>query len=161
MRTVSFACLFAVIAYIQPAAYRHAYPTHASRLAFAHSFANNKAIRLFYGAPHNLLTIGGYTAWRVGGTLAIFAAVFGLLAAVRALRTEEDTGRTELVLAGALGRRTAYLVGSRRDRRERPGLWAGGVRGPSAGGVAGGRLGISRALDGLGDSGVRRAWAPS
>ena len=109
VRTVSFGCLFAVIAYIQPAAYRHAYPTLASRLAFAHSFANNKAIRLFYGAPHNLLTVGGYTAWRVGGTLAIFAAVFGLLAAVRALRTEEDTGRMELVLAGALGRQTAYL----------------------------------------------------
>ncbi len=109
VRTVSFACLFAVIAYIQPAAYRHAYPTEASRLAFAHSFANNKAIRLFYGAPHNLLSVGGYTAWRVGGTLAIFAAVFGLLAAVRALRTEEDTGRMELVLAGALRRRTAFL----------------------------------------------------
>ncbi len=109
VRTVSFGCLFAVIAYIQPAAYRHAYPTVASRLAFAHSFANNKAIRLFYGTPHNLLTVGGYTAWRVGGTLAIFAAVFGLLAAVRALRTEEDTGRMELVLAGALGRGTAYL----------------------------------------------------
>ena len=109
VRTVSFACLFAVIAYIQPAAYRHAYPTAASRLAFAHSFANNKAIRLFYGAPHDLLSVGGYTAWRVGGTLAIFAAVFGLLAAVRALRAEEDTGRMELVLAGALGRRTAYL----------------------------------------------------
>jgi ABC-2 type transport system permease protein len=109
VRTVSFGCLFAVIAYIQPAAYRHAYPTQASRLAFAHSFANNKAIRLFYGAPHDLLSVGGYTAWRVGGTLAIFAAVFGLLAAVRALRAEEDTGRMDLVLAGALGRGTAYL----------------------------------------------------
>ena len=108
VRTVSFACLFALIAYIQPAAYRHAYPTQASRLAFAHSFADNRAIRLFYGVPHNLLTVGGYTAWRVGGTLAIFAAVFGLLAAVRALRAEEDTGRMELVLAGAVGRGTAY-----------------------------------------------------
>ncbi len=109
VRTVSFACLFAAITYIQPAAYRHAYPTTASRLAFAHSFAENKAIRLFYGAPHDLLTVGGYTAWRVGGTLAIFAAIFGLLATVRALRTEEDAGRIELVLAQALGRRTAYL----------------------------------------------------
>ncbi len=108
VRTVSFACLFALIAYIQPAAYRHAYPTQASRLAFAHSFADNRAIRLFYGVPHNLLTVGGYTAWRVGGTLAIFAAVFGLLAAVRALRAEEDTGRMELVLAGTVGRGTAY-----------------------------------------------------
>ncbi len=109
VRTVSFGCLFAVIAYIQPVGYRHAYPTQAGRLAFARSFANNKAIRLFYGVPHNLLTVGGYTAWRVGGTLAIFAAVFGLLAAVRALRAEEDTGRMELVLAGPVARRTTYL----------------------------------------------------
>ena len=53
--------------------------------------------------------MSGYTAWRVGGTLAIFAAVFGLLAAVRALRTEEDSGRMELVLAGSVGRGAAYL----------------------------------------------------
>jgi ABC-2 type transport system permease protein len=109
VRTISFGYLFAVIAYIQPVGYRDAYPTLPSRLAFAHSFADNKAIRLFYGVPHNLLTVSGYTAWRVGGTLAIFAAVFGLLAAVRALRTEEDTGRMELVLAGSVGRGTAYL----------------------------------------------------
>ncbi len=53
--------------------------------------------------------MSGYAAWRVGGTLAILAAVFGLLAAVRALRTEEDAGRMELVLAGSVGRRAAYL----------------------------------------------------
>ena len=109
VRTISFAYLFAVIAYIQPVGYRDAYPTLSSRLAFAHSFGDNKAIRLFYGVPHDLLTVSGYTAWRVGGTLAIFASVFGLLAAVRALRTEEDTGRMELVLAGSVGRGTAYL----------------------------------------------------
>ena len=109
VRTISFGYLFAVIAYIQPVGYRDAYPTLSSRLAFAHSFADNKAIRLFYGVPHDLLTVSGYTAWRVGGTLAIFAAVFGVLAAVRALRSEEDTGRMELVLAGSVGRGTAYL----------------------------------------------------
>ena len=46
----------------------------------------------------------------MGGTLAIVAAVFGVLAAVRALRTEEDTGRMALVLAGRVGRGTAYLA---------------------------------------------------
>jgi polyether ionophore transport system permease protein len=111
VRTVAFAYLFAVITYIQPVSYRHTYPTVADRLAFAHSFAGNKAIRLFYGEPFDLLTVGGYSAWRVGGTLAIFAAVWGLMAAVRAMRTEEDTGRMELVLAGIVSRRTAYLAG--------------------------------------------------
>jgi ABC-2 type transport system permease protein len=108
-RTIAFGYLFALYAYIQPVGYRHAYPTLSDRLAFVHSFASNDALRLFYGYPYDPLTVGGYSAWRVGGTLAILAAVFGLLAAVRALRGEEDSGRTELVLAGAVGRRTAYL----------------------------------------------------
>jgi len=109
VRTVAFGYLFAIYSYVQLVAYRDAYPTLSSRLAFARSFANNKAVRLFYGEPHDLLSVSGYAAWRIGGTLAIFAAIFGLLAAVRALRTEEDTGRMELVLAGIVGRRTEYL----------------------------------------------------
>ena len=54
------------------------------------------------------MTVGGYAAWRVGGTLAIAAAIFGVLAAVRALRAEEEAGRTELVLAGAVSRLAAF-----------------------------------------------------
>jgi ABC-2 type transport system permease protein len=109
VRTISFASLFALYAYIQPVGYRHAYPTLSERLAFVHSFAGNAALRLFYGYPYDPVTAGGYSAWRVGGTLAIVAAVFGVLAAVRALRAEEEAGRTELVLAGVLGRRTAFF----------------------------------------------------
>jgi ABC-2 type transport system permease protein len=108
-RTIAFAYLFAIYAYIQPVGYRHAYPTLADQLGFAHSFAGNDALRLFYGYPYSPLTVNGYCAWRVGGTLAILAAAFGLLAAVRALRSEEDSGRMELVLAGIVARRTTYL----------------------------------------------------
>jgi len=109
VRTLSFAVLFGLFAYVQPVAYRTGYPTLAARAGFARSFGNNTAVRLFYGEPHHLVTVAGYTAWRVGGTLAILAAVFGLLAAVRALRTEEDTGHAELVLAGVVDRRAAFL----------------------------------------------------
>ena len=76
VRTLGFAYAFAVYSYIQPAGFRSTYPTLADRLAFARSFAGNAAIRLFYGYPYDPVTIGGYTAWRVGGTLAIFAALF-------------------------------------------------------------------------------------
>lgn len=114
IRTIAFAYVFAIVAYINPATYASAYPTIASRVAFAHSFAHNKAVVLFFGRAYDLLTVGGYTAWRSGGTLAIFAAVFGLFAAVRALRAEEEAGRAEIVLSGAVTRRTllvASLVG--------------------------------------------------
>jgi ABC-2 type transport system permease protein len=109
-RTVAFAYLFLIYAYIQPAGFAHAYPTLADRLAFVRGFASNDALRLFYGYPYDAVTVGGYSAWRVGGTLAIAAAVFGIFASVRALRGEEDTGRMELVLAGVLTRQTAYLA---------------------------------------------------
>jgi ABC-2 type transport system permease protein len=110
VRTLAFAYLFAIYSYIQPVGYRHAYPTLASRAAFAQAFGNNVGLRLFYGYPFDLLTVGGYTAWRVGGVLAIAAAAFGVLAAVRPLRGDEEAGRTELVLAGIVGRRASYLA---------------------------------------------------
>jgi ABC-2 type transport system permease protein len=106
--TVTFAYLFAVYSFIQPLGYRGAYPALPARLAFARNFGGNTGLRLFYGEPHDLLTVAGYSAWRVGGTLAIAAAAFGMVATVQALRGEEDAGRTELVLAGIISRRTAY-----------------------------------------------------
>ena len=111
VRTIAFVYLFGLVAYVQPVGYRSAFPSLQSRIAFARSFGHNKAVVLFYGKAYDLLTVGGYSAWRVGGTLAIFAAVFGVLASVRALRTEEDSGRAELVLSSIVDRRR-YLTAS-------------------------------------------------
>lgn len=106
-RTLSFAGLFFVAAAMQGTAYEKAYPSIADRQAFATAFGDNAGIRIFYGVPHDLLTTGGYVSWRVGGTMAIFIAVWGLLAGVRA-RAEEDAGRQELVLAMPLTRGTVF-----------------------------------------------------
>ena len=100
VRDISYASMFALVAYANVVGYRSAYPTLAAREGFVHAFGSNASVRLFYGEPHELLSIGGYTAWRVGGSLAIVAAIWGMLAAVRALRGEEDSGRQELVLSG-------------------------------------------------------------
>ncbi len=110
VRDISYASMFALIAYANVVGYRSAYPTLAAREGFVHAFGSNASVRLFYGEPHELLSIGGYTAWRVGGSLAIVAAIWGMLAAVRALRGEEDSGRQELILSGVLDRRSAYLA---------------------------------------------------
>jgi polyether ionophore transport system permease protein len=109
-RNISFALLFALVAYANTAGYRATYTTLQQRLEFARTFGGNASVRLFYGKPYDLLTIDGYTAWRTGGILSIFAAMWGVLAAVRAMRTEEDAGRQELVLAGTVRRRDAYLA---------------------------------------------------
>jgi len=136
VRTISFAYLFAAVAFIQPISYRHTYPTISDRLSFAHAFGTNKAVVLFYGKAYDLLTVGGYSAWRVGGTLSLFAAVFGLLAAVRAMRADEDTGRAELLLAGIIGRRSGYLTAVGAITAAIGLLWVAGFVGSVAGGLA-------------------------
>lgn len=110
VRNLSFALLFALVSYANVVGYRDTYPTLQDRLGFARSFGGNASVRLFYGRPYDLLTIGGYTAWRIGGFAAIIAAMWGVMAAVRAMRAEEDAGREELVLAGVVSRRAAYLA---------------------------------------------------
>ena len=109
-RTASFALLFAFASAAQVIGYRSTYPTHADRVAFARTFGDNGAIRLFYGVPHDLLTVGGYAGWRVGGFMSLFAAVWGVLAALRAFRTEEDSGRLELILAVPITRRRVVVA---------------------------------------------------
>src|SRR5262245_2136827 len=109
VRDLCFAGFFLLFAYANPVGYRHTYPTLKERIAFAASFGTNKAVELFYGAPRDLLTVGGFTAWRFGGFAAVLAGILGVLVAVRALRGEEDAGRQELVLASAVSRRTAFV----------------------------------------------------
>lgn len=134
-RTIGFGWLFAVVSYLEPVAYRHAYPTLADRVHFAHSFAHNAAVVMFYGRAYDLLTVGGYTAWRVGGTLAIFAAVFGMLTASRGLRGEEDAGRQELVLAAPVGRGAVFGASLGAIAVSTGVLWLAAVAGLIAGGL--------------------------
>ncbi len=137
-RTISFAVLFGFAALVQVVGYEHSYPNVADRMQFAVNFGDNKAIRLIYGVPHDLITVGGYAAWRVGGVLAIFAAVWGVFAAVRAQRGEEDDGRAEIVLAGPLGRGPVFAAGLAGIGGGVVLLWAATWLGLLAGGLAAG-----------------------
>jgi ABC-2 type transport system permease protein len=71
----------------------------ASSLA---ALAANPAIRTLFGEPHALDTAGGFTVWRTGTVVAVLVAMWGLLAATRVTRGEEDAGRWDLLLAGRL-----------------------------------------------------------
>jgi polyether ionophore transport system permease protein len=133
--TVVFTYLFAVYSFVQPVGYRRVYTTQASREAFARGFGTNPGLRLLYGEPRGVATVAGYTAWRVGGVLAIAAAIFGVLAAVRALRGEEDAGRTEIVLAGIVSRRTVYLSAMAAIGAATLILWAAEFAGFAVGGL--------------------------
>ncbi|HEY7692541.1 MAG TPA: hypothetical protein VH816_09380 [Gaiellaceae bacterium] len=133
VRNAAFALFFLLYAYAQAVGYRHSYPTLGDRLEFAKTFGANKTVQLFYGVPHELRTVGGYTAWRAGGIGSIVAGVWGLLAAIRATRAEEDAGRQELVLAGAVGRGDAYAASLAAIGGGAAILWAGFFLGLLAG----------------------------
>ncbi|GHA97183.1 ABC transporter permease [Streptomyces termitum] len=88
------------------------YDTPAARAELAASMTANSSMRAFYG-PVYADSLGGLTAWRFGTFAAVLAAVAGLIVVVRHTREEEETGRQELLSAGAVGRRaplTAALL---------------------------------------------------
>ena len=110
VRDSAFAAFFAAVAYVVAASYDSVFPTVSDRLAFARTFGSNEVVRLFVGKPYDLLTSGGYTAWRFGGFAAIVAASWGAVASVRALRGAEDRGTVELVLAQPVARREVFAA---------------------------------------------------
>ena len=107
VRLCVIGAILALFAAANVIGYRDSYPTLAARLRFAAAFSDNPALRLFYGVPHDLASVAGYAEFRSVGLLSVIAAGWGVFAAVRVLRAEEDAGRYELVLAGAVTRRGA------------------------------------------------------
>lgn len=91
--------------------YAAEYPTHASRLRIGLSLGANTGLVALLGQARQIETMAGFTAWRSVGLLSVLAAVWGLLAATRWLRGEEQSGRWELLLAGKTTRRRATLQG--------------------------------------------------
>ena len=110
VRLIVVGVICAVYAAGQVIGYRETYPTVAERVRFARVFSDNIALRLFYGVPHDLASVAGYAEFRVVGILAIVTAAWSVFAAIRALRGEEDAGRYELILAGAVGRGGAVVA---------------------------------------------------
>ncbi|MFD7666398.1 ABC transporter permease [Streptomyces sp. NPDC059788] len=88
------------------------YDTAAKRAEVAVSMTANGSLRAVYG-PVFSDSLGGLTAWRIGGVAALLAGVMSLLIVVRHTREEEETGRQELLSAAMVGRRaplTAALL---------------------------------------------------
>ncbi|MGD0811324.1 MAG: ABC transporter permease subunit [Acidimicrobiales bacterium] len=87
--------------------YLSSYKTPAERHRLAANFGANTAVSALFGPAHDLQTVAGFTAFKVLGFLSVVGAVWGLLAATRLLRGEEDSGRWELLLSGQTTRRAA------------------------------------------------------
>ena len=87
--------------------YLSSYKTAAARAKLATNFGANTALAALFGPAHQLQTVAGFTAYKVLGFLSIVGAVWGLSAATRLLRGEEDAGRWELLISGQTTRRGA------------------------------------------------------
>src|SRR5579871_501357 len=71
VRLVVFAVILGAMCAATVAGFRDAYPTTAARMRFAAAFKDNLALRLFYGIPHDLVSVAGYAEFRLGGMLAV------------------------------------------------------------------------------------------
>ncbi|HEY8998711.1 MAG TPA: hypothetical protein VIM53_00115 [Candidatus Saccharimonadales bacterium] len=76
------------------------YSTEAQRQKLAESLGNNVGIEALLGVAHRIETVPGYAAWNMLCILSAGAAIWALLLATKHFRGEEETGRTELLLAG-------------------------------------------------------------
>lgn len=79
------------------------YPDEASREAIAGGIAATPAFAVMTG-PVESTTLGGLTAWRYGVLGGAAVALMALITVVRRTRAEEESGRGELIAAGATGR---------------------------------------------------------
>ncbi|HEX4059332.1 MAG TPA: ABC transporter permease [Galbitalea sp.] len=98
------AALIAIVVISQ----RATFPTQADRTAYA-GIANTPAVAALTGLPYAAGTIGGILNIKIWMTDAIALAFAVIFLVTRNGRAEEETGRTELLRAGVLGRH-AYTV---------------------------------------------------
>jgi ABC-2 type transport system permease protein len=79
--------------------YRRTYPDEAGRKLLAQTLSQNTALTALLGTPHRLDDVAGFLMWRASLGIALVVAIWAMLAATKALRGDEETGRWELLLA--------------------------------------------------------------
>lgn len=87
-----------------PNSLKSVYATPAERADLARQMLTNSSLRATYGPVFDD-SLGGLTAWRIGGYAGLFAGIMSLLVVVRHTREEEESGRQELLSSAMVGRR--------------------------------------------------------
>jgi ABC-2 type transport system permease protein len=88
---------------------RQSFPTQADRTQYA-AIANTPSVAALTGLPYAAGTLGGILVIKIWMTDAIALAFAVIFLVARNGRAEEETGRTELLRAGVLGRHAYTLA---------------------------------------------------
>ncbi|MEU0566848.1 ABC transporter permease [Nonomuraea sp. NPDC005983] len=80
------------------------YPQAAQRVALGVTISSAPALQALTGPVFDATSVGGLTAWRLTTMASVLAALMSILVITRHTRAEEETGRTELIGACAIGR---------------------------------------------------------
>jgi ABC-2 type transport system permease protein len=99
--------VFGLVVWVLVSQFSNQYPTAAARAMLVSAMGSNAGLQAIFGMARHIDTIGGYTAYHAIGVLGLIGAVWGLLAATRLTRGEEEAGRWEVLLAGPVTRRRA------------------------------------------------------
>jgi ABC-2 type transport system permease protein len=80
------------------------YSTAAERADYAATVTGNPGLIAMVGPAWDVSTVGGDTAWQWGGLGAVVTALMSAFIVGRHTRAEEQSGRSELIRAGVVGR---------------------------------------------------------
>ena len=101
---------FVVLYWLQAVSVKGLYPTQAEFDAAAAAMADNAAFVAMAGPARALETVGGQVAWQGTAFGAISAGLMSMLIVVRHTRSEEDSGRDEMLRAAPIGRFATTLA---------------------------------------------------
>ncbi|MGH3448660.1 MAG: ABC transporter permease [Nocardioidaceae bacterium] len=86
------------------------YGTQHDRNVYADSIGSSPATVAMSGPPTALHSLGGVTVFEINATAIIAVILMVIFLLVRHTRTEEETGRSELVRSGRLGRHASLAA---------------------------------------------------
>ncbi|WP_157251685.1 ABC transporter permease [Nonomuraea typhae] len=103
LTTPAWILLLAVLAAGQASRYAQTFTTPQMVADFAREMTANKALTAFAGQVYSP-TIAGMAVWKNADAIYTILALIAILTIVRHTRAEEESGRAELIRAGAVGR---------------------------------------------------------
>jgi ABC-2 type transport system permease protein len=86
------------------------FPDEASRVKAAEAINNAPALVALYGKVYDVTSLGEVSMVKLKGLYAVFLAVLAFFTLIRHTRSNEESGRLELVGAGVVGRYAALTA---------------------------------------------------